>query len=497
MEMFRLIIGILIIVLQPFSVFSQEISWSVEFDGKKDVGLYRKYDITNENNNLVINFSKLAHKRNPIKFELSKQEAPKSSFSVFVWVKAPKDVEQSAVIISSKKTITSDGWEIKANEKGAWTWDFTVNGKVVSQYKSVSKRQAINDDKFHLIGLVYDYTKNQAWLYFDGINVGIVNIAKGDLSGFNSLSLGGIENSERHSFNGYFKSIYLYKDQIRNGKVVQLFRNNMRYSGSNGVNGAFYKKLKFLTWNISDGGKIFGEKIGLDRTLTVIKNSKAEIIALQETNGSGEYLADELGYYFYSISNKLSILSKFPIKRTIKLYKAQKSGGVEIAISKQQYVYFFNVSLENNPDWSSFSNRYSQIDYRISEEKNRSVELKEMMEQIRVILKPRSSTSLVFSGEFNSLSYKDDGGIVENYPVLKLLKEYSFIDSYRDLYPSSRIYPGYTCCENYNNKRQGRVDYIFFKGSKLQVSDSKVLKHHPVKFPSSHFGVLTEFIWKK
>ena len=496
-KMNRLILLLILIVLQPLSSFSQDASWSIVFDGKTNVEYYRKYDITSENNQLAIDFSRLSHNRNPINFKLSELEAPKSTFSIFVWVKAPKDLNQSAIILSNKKTSNSDGWEIRANNSGAWNWNFSQNGKITSEYNATSKRQAINDGEFHLIGLVYDYTKNQAWFYFDGKNVGIINIGKGDLSGFNNLYLGGVENGEKYSFNGYFKSIHLFKDQIHNGRVVQLFRNSNVYNGGNGVNGAFYKSIKFLTWNISDGGNAYGEKIGLDRTLYVIKESKADIIALQETNGSGEYLADELGYYYYSISKKLSILSKFPIKRTVKLYKAEKSGGVEIAVSKKQYLYFFNISLDNSADWSNFNNKYYNKSFVQQEQKVRGIDLKEMMEQIRVLIKPKDNTSIVFSGEFNSISNIDNDGAIKNYPVSGLLKEYNFIDSYRNLNPSGRVYPGYTRNTESKNKRQGRVDYIYYKGNKLQVSDSEVLKHHPIKFPSSNFGVLTEFIWKR
>lgn len=478
-------------------MFSQEASWSVRFDGRNKSEQYRKYDITSENNNLVLDFSKSARNREAIKFKLSYLEAPSASFSAFVWVKAARDVEQSAVILSNKKSSEDDGWEIRASENGAWSWQFYQNHKVVSQYNATAKRQAINDGKFHLIGLVYDYTKNQVWLYFDGTNVGIVNVGKGDLSRFLNLYLGGNGNDERYSFNGYIKSAHLFKDQVHNGRVVKLYQNNSKYSGEEGVNGYFYKNIKFLTWNISDGGKSHGELIGLDRTLEVIKDSKADIIALQETNGSGEYLADGLGYYFYSISKKLSILSKFPIKRTVKLYTADKSGGVEIAISKNQYVYFFNISLENTPDWSSFESGYSKNEYRVAESKKRGVDLKEMLEQIRVMIKPKSSTSIVFSGELNSLSFADYDGGKYHYPVSNLLDKYNYVDSYRSLYQGGRLYPGYTCCTESKDKRQGRVDYIYYKGSKLQVKDSQVIKHHPIKFPSKHFGVLTEFSWKK
>lgn len=487
---------VIITLLNSINLFSQKATLFVEFNGKKNIRIYRDHDVTIEGNELCLDYSKLSRNRTPINLKL--KQIPKASFSTFIWLKSPKNIKQSAVILSSKKTNNSDGWEIKANEHGAWTWSVTQNEVETTKYISSSKRQAINDGKFHLIGMTYDYMKNQAWLYFDDKNVAIINIEKGDLSNFKELRIAGIEKNEKKSFNGYVKSLYFFNTQIDNGRALSLYYNNSKYSGNIGVNGVFYKKIKFMTWNICEGGTTTGEKIGLDRVLDVLKKNKVDVIALQETNGAGEYIADELGFYYYSISRELSILSRFPINRTIKLYKANRSGGVELAVSKNQYMYLFNVSLDDNPDWSSFSNKYTQGSYYVEkEEEKRAGDLREMMEQIRVILKPTERTSIVFMGELNSISNVDDyyRNYIERYPVANTLKKYKFKDSYRELYQNIRINSGYTRNINSKYEKKGRVDYIYYKGKDLKVLDSKVIKHHPVKFPSKYFGVMTEFKW--
>ncbi|MBI9064946.1 MAG: hypothetical protein JEZ14_23365 [Marinilabiliaceae bacterium] len=37
------------------------------------------------------------------------------------------------------------------------------------------------------------------------------------------------------------------------------------------------------------------------------------------------------------------------------------------------------------------------------------------------------------------------------------------------------------------------IDFVFYKGSKLKVLDSKIVDYHPVMFPSDHAGVFSVF----
>ncbi|SVA18356.1 uncharacterized protein METZ01_LOCUS71210, partial [marine metagenome] len=53
-----------------------------------------------------------------------------------------------------------------------------------------------------------------------------------------------------------------------------------------------------MTWNIWHGGREDGEEVGPQRVIRVIKNSRADIIAMQETYGSGELISEALGFNF-------------------------------------------------------------------------------------------------------------------------------------------------------------------------------------------------------
>jgi hypothetical protein len=149
------------------------------------------------------------------------------------------------------------------------------------------------------------------------------------------------------------------------------------------------------------------------------------------------------------------------------------------------------VALSDYPDVSDFNNRYSDKRFRQMETEKRAKEIEEILKHIRVVFKPSSRTSIILSGEFNSVSNIDDQGYPDDYPVINMVQDEDFIDSYRSIHENTRIYRGYT--KEIEGRRNVRSDYIFFKGSKLKVLDSDVIDHHPVKFPSKYFGLTTEF----
>ena len=483
--------------ISPLSSFSQETAWYLKVDRSTDTEQYGGHELSTLKNQLVLDFSGYAKNRTPLKVELTKDATPNASFSFFTLIQATKGSRQDAVIVSNKEGESSLGWEITANKFGGWGWKLSMDDLVIAEYETTSPKYVINDGKFHMLGFSYDYRRNQVWIFFDDEFIGIIAIKNADISNFKNLYIGGIGTNEQTSFDGYFKSLYLFKNVITLSNVRKLFHNNPRYNPSIGINGSFYPSIKVLTWNISNAGIKQGNVIGPQRTLRILKDSKADIIALQQPKGYLEYLAEGLGYYFYSASSNLAILSRYPIKNTIKFFKSNKLAGIEISISKTQNLFFFNISLRNNPDWSDYNNSYTSEQFVSMENKGRANDIAEIMKLVDAIIKPKSSTSIIFSGEFNSISAKDDGGDYEKHPVSNILNKNNFLDSYRVAHSDARIYSGYTRNVKSKDKRKGRIDYIYFKGDKLRVYSSEVIKKHPIRFPSENYGVLTDFVWKR
>ena len=72
------------------------------------------------------------------------------------------------------------------------------------------------------------------------------------------------------------------------------------------------RTLRVLAWNIWNGGREDGIDEGVERVVECIRDSGADIVAMQETYGSGPRIADALGYHLYLRSSNLSIISRYP-----------------------------------------------------------------------------------------------------------------------------------------------------------------------------------------
>jgi len=100
-----------------------------------------------------------------------------------------------------------------------------------------------------------------------------------------------------------------------------------------------------MTWNIWHGGREDGEKVGPQRVIKVIKNSRADIIAMQETYGSGELISEALGFNFLPRGTNVSIMSRFPILEDISVFHEFKCVGAIIQLPDKTPLAFYSIEL--------------------------------------------------------------------------------------------------------------------------------------------------------
>lgn len=116
------------------------------------------------------------------------------------------------------------------------------------------------------------------------------------------------------------------------------------------------KTLKVMTWNIwgryNQAKRYYAKgKSARTRTIEIIKDSGADVIAMIETYGSAKEIAKKLGFYYYtpSVSANLCIFSRYPLKRVSNL-KGLSSfsfirGIVKIPIQKNGEDCIMNVQI--------------------------------------------------------------------------------------------------------------------------------------------------------
>ena len=150
------------------------------------------------------------------------------------------------------------------------------------------------------------------------------------------------------------------------------------------------------------------------RIVEIIKEKNLDIVLLQETYSSGDFIAAELGYYFTTTSDwdykyqgaNISVISRYPIKEVKVAEETEFNNvAVKILISKTQEVWAMS-------NWYGMNNFPKVFDFHKSR------------------FKGSDSIPVFFGGDFNVVPHTDGG----KSPASKMIEE-GFIDAYRNMYP--------------------------------------------------------------
>ena len=266
------------------------------------------------------------------------------------------------------------------------------------------------------------------------------------------------------------------------------------------------QSFSVMAWNIWHGGKEDGKEIGPQRVVDVIRDSKADLVAMQETYGSGELIAKELEFSFHPRGTNVSIHSRFPVVEDISVFEEFKCVGALVELPDKRQVAFYSIWLPYNKE--------------IWEEGTRKLESKDMLAACqascddlikidkaitaRLSDKKYQNVPVVIAGDFNSMSHldyissaEDQFGISIDWPTSQVLSDHGFRDSYRELHPEVNRQNDRTWTPRFKNQEQDRIDYIYYKGSGVLPIESNVIDTHAEKFPSDHAALVTRFAWLK
>jgi len=229
--------------------------------------------------------------------------------------------------------------------------------------------------------------------------------------------------------------------------------------------------LTAAAWNIWHGGKHFtvsddgwDSRVGIAEML---EGENVDVIMMQETYSSGDFIAAELGYYFATTVDwdylnqgaNISVLSRYPIKE---LYVQEDSPfqnvGTKVAISRTQDMYVMS-------NWYGMGQFPAVFDFHESR------------------FQESDLIPTVFAGDFNAVPHTDGG----DSPASLALMEAGFTDAFRSLYPDVQEHPG-------ASHRSGRrIDQLYYKGAGLKNTSTRIISTRPGGFPSDHFLILSTF----
>jgi endonuclease/exonuclease/phosphatase family metal-dependent hydrolase len=224
-------------------------------------------------------------------------------------------------------------------------------------------------------------------------------------------------------------------------------------------------------WNIWHGGKHFTvEEHGWDSRVAIaqiLEREGVDIVMMQETYSAGDFIAAELGYYFATTvdwdylnqGSNISVLSRYPIKELhVQDDSPFMNVGTRIAISESQDLYAMS-------NWYGMTQFPAVFDFHESR----------FRESDRV--------PTIFAGDFNAVPHTDGG----DSPASRALLDAGFTDAFRSLHPDVGAHPGYT------HRSGRRIDQLYYKGSGLKNTSTRLISTWPAGFPSDHYLIRAAF----
>jgi exonuclease III len=224
-------------------------------------------------------------------------------------------------------------------------------------------------------------------------------------------------------------------------------------------------------WNIWHGGKHFTmREHGWDSRVSIaeiLKREQVDVVMMQETYSSGDFIAAELGFYFATTvdwdylnqGSNISVLSRYPIKE---IHVQGESPFMNVAAK---------VAISATQDLYVMSNWYGMQQFPAVFE----------FHQQRFLASDR--IPILFAGDFNAVPHADGG----DSPASVAMLDAGFIDAFRSLSPDVSAYPGFT------HRSGRRIDQLYYKGAGLENTSTRVLSAWPPGFPSDHYLILSTF----
>jgi len=262
------------------------------------------------------------------------------------------------------------------------------------------------------------------------------------------------------------------------------------------------ENFSVLAWNIWHGGREDGEEIGPQRVVEVIQESGADLIAMQETYGSGESIAEQLGFHFVPRGTNVSIFSRYPVLAEVSVFQEFKCVGAVVELPNGQPLAFYSIWLPYDAEiWAEGTREGKSRAELLAATASSASDLRQIRDEIEVVLSEAgyAGAPVVIAGDFNSMSHLDytaeavaEHGMVIDWPTSHVLPEAGYVDAYRTLHADVNRMRDRTWTPRFPEQQQDRIDYVYYRGD-LQPKQSRVIDRHPVKFPSDHAGLWLSF----
>ncbi len=256
--------------------------------------------------------------------------------------------------------------------------------------------------------------------------------------------------------------------------------------------------VRVLAWNIWRGGRQDGEDVGPAKVIDVIRDSGADVVAMQETYGSGERIAEALGLHLHARGTNVSILSRFPVLEDLSVHEPFNCVGALLQLPGDGRLAVFSVWLPYAGDiWRPGTRDPSDVEAMLAACRPSTETLAPMLAAIdaRLADPAYDGVPLVLAGDLNAMSHldyaevaRDQFGVALDWPTTRRLADAGWRDAYRETNPVIDRAADRTWSPRFPEQEADRIDFVFVRGPAEPVA-ARHLETHPDGFPSDHAAV--------
>ena len=264
-------------------------------------------------------------------------------------------------------------------------------------------------------------------------------------------------------------------------------------------------ELHVLAWNIWHGGREDGEELGPAKVVDVIRSSGADVVAMQETYGSGERIAEALGFEFHPRGTNVSILSRYPVLEDLSVHAAFNCVGALLELPGGTRAAVYSIWLPYDAEiWAPGTRDVTDREVMLAACRSSARELTAIRDAIeaRLTANEYADVPIVVAGDFNAMSHLDYGevaidryGVTLDWPTSRVLADVGFRDAYRERHPRIDRAADATWTPRFPDQEQDRIDFVLYRSpegsaTRWRATQAAVLRELPDGFPSDHAAVL-------
>ncbi|TQW02389.1 exonuclease III [Cordyceps javanica] len=276
------------------------------------------------------------------------------------------------------------------------------------------------------------------------------------------------------------------------------------------------EKIRVLSFNLWVGGQPVNNYH--EKQIRFLAQNNIDIVGLQESGGGhGIRLARALGWHSWQ-GPDVAIISRYHIAEV--LDAPDRSGAVRIGLDRTvNDIIFWNCHLGYDP-YGPYDFCFDHMSFdevmRREAQSGRTPQITAILKSMKNSIENAEEVPLIFTGDFNAPSHIDWTDATKDqhcgvgyteWPTSKYPADAGLVDSYRVVHTDPVSEPGNTWSPIYldnagRKEPMDRIDFVYHKGRKLTVVDSKAVvegqptpqpNHSDNEWPSDHKAVLTVY----